>query len=361
MPAPSLRLDWGESVVAVSPDGASVTLHTGGRPALGVHLAGAVPLGLSATDVDEAEHTFSLGGMRVFQRHAVAESWRWRWVVANESASPVGVGLELDLAVEAGWSAWCWAAGAAGLVIVSPRSAPGPVLVVQFEQGHLEWGDPGGSGGGLPGLPGTVPAGRFRLTPEGLALAPGQRWVVAATARWVGDVGAASMLLPPWMEPVHLLGGEPWGARLADVGVTVTDPVSTWYDEVEGVVWVLGPPGTHQVGVHGPRGVTLVDVDWAPPIEDALAAVVSRTLAERLGGMGRPRRSACRPPWNAPWCREPPPWTTPWTASTGRVARSCWRSPSGSPGPLGTARRPWWGRPCVPWPRPRWTSATAGW
>lgn len=235
-------------------------------------------------DADEAEHSFVLGALRVHQRHAVDESWRWRWVVVNESSATLAVDLALDLVPASGWTVWCWLAGAAGLITVSPRIGAGPVLAIRLEQGHLESGGAFTGGDRLPGLPVGASPGLLRLAPADLRLDPGQRWVVTANARWVPDLVAAAALLPPWLEPVHLPAGEPWGARLADVGVTVAEPARAWYDDVEGVVWVVGPPGRHEVGVHGAQGVTRVALEWACPIDEALSMAASRALAVRDQG-----------------------------------------------------------------------------
>lgn len=284
MPTPSLRLTWAEHEVVLSPDGTRVSLCRGDVPVLDLHVPTESPLGASAVDADEAEHSFVRGGLRVHQRHAVGESWRWRWVVVNESSAPLAVDLALELVAASGWSVWCWAAGAAGLITVSPRTGAGPVLAIRLEQGHLESGGTPTVGDGLPGLPVGESPGLLRLAPTDLRLEPGQRWVVTANARWMPDLATAAALLPPWLEPVALPEGEPWGARLADVGVTVSEPARTWYDDVAGVVWVVGPPGRHEVGVHGPNGVTRLALDWAWSLDDALSVVAGRALAERGEG-----------------------------------------------------------------------------
>ncbi len=274
MPTAPVRLSWADGLVAVEADG-SASLEDADGEVVTVRLTGVRPLGLTCRADDEAEHEYAGAHLRIFQRHAVGETWRWRWVVANETADAAEVDVRLDLACAPGYAAWCWAAGASGLIVVAPTERQGPVLAVRLDQGW--WGMPPRDER-RPGSPDPEGSGRLRLAPPELTLDPGRRWVVSATGEWLTGIDQVLAKLPAWMQWPYLDADEPWGAELADVGVTADDAVELYFGPETGLVWVTAEPGSHIVGVHEGRGITTVALEWARPLAEVAAAVGSDAL-----------------------------------------------------------------------------------
>ena len=252
-------MQWGAFEVDVAADGASFRLLHGGDEWATFGLHGMRPTGRFTDDPDEAEHGFTLDDATCAVRHSIGQAWTLRW--ALNAAEP----LELDeaplLRVRPGAASvvWAWAAGAEGVLVVGPRRRAAPVVGLRLTQGWLQ-----SEGDG------------FSLAPDGLALAPGRRWVGALRAELYPSAQAVAASLPAWLAPLELTAGQPWEFRQPDQALVAQPPATT---RAEGdAVQVLGEAGRAGVVLHSPRGLTALTLSFAPTLDTLLAAGASAVL-----------------------------------------------------------------------------------
>lgn len=300
---------WGAFGVRVSEDGSAFALLHGADVWAEFTLHGLAPTGRFTDDDDEVEHGFTVPGASVAVRHAVAEAWTIRWAVSAASGGGEGelaasgshpdepgpvagndevpggaaasalagilVGLngierspELRVSPGPGCVVWAWAAGAEAMIAIAPGRRRAPVVGFRLAHGWLQ----------------ATPSG-FAMTPAGLEVNPGRRWVGQLRADLYPDMEGLAARLPAWLAPLELSAGQPWEFREPDHALVVEPPAVT---RAEGhVVQVLSEPGRAAVELHSPRGLTALTVSFAPGLETLLAAGASHVL-RRPGGAVSP-------------------------------------------------------------------------
>ena len=215
---------------------------------------------------DEVETEYVAGSLRAVVQHDVAAaSWRMRASIANSSDEPLSVSQGL-LAVDPGDGlAWVWAAGAAGLVVLVTHE--GGLWAFSLRRGSL-----------------TREAGEMVWLDAGTTLAPGRRVTLELVGRRCQGWDEVAPLLPAWLPPLAVRGGEPVDLALPDAGVVAT-----------GCSVIEGPEGTEirgaglqQVRVHGAFGEVSLELAFAPPLTEAVNAAarqVARLVREVPGAV----------------------------------------------------------------------------
>ena len=202
----------------------------------------------TTTGADEVETEYVAGALRAVLQHDASEtSWRVRASLDNSSDEPISVSqVRLDIRPGDGL-AWVWGAGAAGLVVLVTRD------------------------GGLWGF--SLRRGTLRRECEdvvwldaGTTLAPGRRTTFELVGRRCHGWDEVASMLPAWLPPLAVRGGEPVDLALPDAGVVAAGcsileaPDGT---EIRGA-------GVQQVNVHGVFGEVDLELAFAPTLADAV-------------------------------------------------------------------------------------------
>jgi hypothetical protein len=308
---------WGAFAVRVGPDGTGFALLHGEDSWAEFEFDGPLPTGRFTDDADEVEHGFAFGGATCSVRHTVGDAWTLRWALragapmpnapgdgspsgsgdgsvrgpgeqrlsgsgggsvpgsadrslagprdasASEATAAAGVQLpespRLRIRPGARCVVWVWAAGAEGLIAIAPAGRPAPVVGLRLTQGWLQRAADG-----------------FALAPDDLTLAAGRRWVGTLRAELYPSMDALGARLPAWLQPLELTAGQPWEFREPDHALVVSPPATT---RAEGdTIQVIGEAGRAGVMVHSPRGLTSLNLSFAPMLDTVLAAGASSVL-----------------------------------------------------------------------------------
>lgn len=259
---------WGDAEVRVAADGTTVRLLRG--PDLVVELSWVGVTGAPAEFEadDEVEHSLATPEGVVFQRQAVADTWRSRWVLGREARRPAAVEDRLRVRPGPEYVLWSWAVGAGALLALAPAHAAAPVLSLRLEQGYLEpFGAPAATSASVD----------FVVAPGGAELSPGQRLVTSLVGEWRDDLDDLAGRLPRWLGDTQLDAGEPWWGEVADYGISAPDDVVV--DFSEETVSVVAEVGRRLVEVQTPQGLHRVPFEWVPPVDVVLHGVAEAAVA----------------------------------------------------------------------------------
>ncbi len=210
----------------------------------------------TTTDADEVETEYASGPLRAVVQHDGGDSsWRIRASLANSSDDPVSVSTAL-LAVRPGdGQAWVWAAGSAGLVVLVTRD--GDLWAFSLRRGTL-----------------TRQAGDVVWLEAGTSLAPGRRVTIELVGRRCTGWDEVGSMLPAWLPPLAVRGGEPIDLALPDAGVVA--PGCTVGERSDGTE--IHGEGLQRASVHGAFGEVHLDLAFAPALTEAVDAA-ARQLA----------------------------------------------------------------------------------
>ncbi len=258
---------WGQFLIDVGEDGSRVVVSRAGEEWLTLKLRGLKALGGFIEDLDEVDHAFEQGPLRLAVRHSVGEHWTLRYALsAHGDAEPAS--WRLNYQAGPATCTWVWAAGAEGRLLVAPRDAKGPVLSFRLISGWLEEDD-----------------GRLWVIPRELELPDGGRFATTLQVSQVADLAEVGAGLPSWLPAMTVPDGEP--VELATPDWAVVPPGNWEHVFDQGVYSVLPRLGVHRVTVHSPRGLTHLDVATAPPLTELLvrrADELSRQQLEQTAG-----------------------------------------------------------------------------
>lgn len=254
------RLRWGRFTIEPDDAGLRTAVRLDGETWATFVIDGARPVARFTDDEDEVEHAFSVGRCRLAVRHTVAEQWGMRWAFGNPGAQAADPRVRLRIEPGPRLHLWVWAAGAEGLIVLSPAEAARPVLALRVQQGVLR-----------------TSGDELALRPVG-ELAPGGRYVTVLRVRQHTGIEEVAAGLPDWLPGLALPWGEPLELRTPDWAVVPPDDMEAVTEDG----WVTLQPrrGVARVLVHSPRGVTDLEVATAPPLEDLLAARAHDLLEE---------------------------------------------------------------------------------
>ncbi|HSN12377.1 MAG TPA: hypothetical protein VLS51_09740, partial [Propionibacteriaceae bacterium] len=158
----------------------------------------------------------------------------------------------LVLAPRAAW-AWVWAAGSAGLVAVDDDQRG--LWALGLRRGSLSRdGDD------------TV------WLESGTTLEPGRRVTVELVGGAFGGWDGVSSLLPAWLPPLAVRGGEPVDLALPDAGVVAPECA---VDEGPEGTEIRGA-GRRTVAVRGAFGEVTLELSFARPLAEAVQAAATR-------------------------------------------------------------------------------------
>lgn len=278
-------IDWQDFQLSWSPDGEILTIARFGVRWATLTLGDVTPTAPAELDADEARHQLTRGAVTVETRSTFGRAWDLRIMAAHAEPEPVALpALSWTIDCAAGHVAWAWGAGAHGLFTLAPADRAGPVLAFTLRGGYL--GFVGGDAHpALPGLGDATPEPTLMFAPAGFQLAPGRRWVSRVEASVHPHVDAVRALTPGWLVPLHAEAGETLSLTLPDVGFVPGPGVRLYTEESETLI--DGDAGLRQLDLNEARGVTHLEVSWAPRAQDVLA-----TLAGYAVASGRPPSAA---------------------------------------------------------------------
>lgn len=234
----------------------------------------------SYVDADEWEKRWSWAGVQITIRCHVHTELTVRIVVENNSRTMTKVPV-LDSILTPGPDryGWIWAADATGGWSVAPLSGEQPQLVATLTSGFLGSEDPRrrfvpqDQGALLPGF--EVPVkqglaqGRLQLTPTGLHLPAGHRYVSQWTLSWC-DVEVPFQTRNSGLGTCAVRRGET--ITLSDLDAAVVPGPGVDAVTTDEGVELRGLPGHREVWCHGRRGVTRLQLVWEPDADRVISA-----------------------------------------------------------------------------------------
>ncbi len=214
----------------------------------------------TTTDEDEVETEYVSGPLRaVVQRTVSHKTWRLRASIANSGADPVSLS-RASLAVDAAaGQAWIWAAGSAGLVVVDDDRTS--VWALALRRGSL-----------------TADGDETVWLEAGMTLEAGRRVTVELVGGRCRGWDEVSSMLPAWLPPLAVRGGEPVDLALPDAGVVA--PGCSVEEGPDGTE--IRGTGLKRVSVRGAFGEVSLELAFAPTLTEA-ATASARRLARQLG------------------------------------------------------------------------------
>lgn len=180
-----------------------------------------------------------------------------------------------------GWSGWSWASDTEGFVLLAPRDAPGPALLVRLRQGFLR------SASGLRAL---TPldrrgdalgdgVGAFHLADPTGSIRPYGRHQTTLEFEEVADAAAVRGLLPAWLPELVVPPGDDLRIEEPDLAVVPGARVRMSTQDTTSVL--LAEPGHRDLAVHGVRGVQRLASTFVPAVEPFLADVTAALKSKR--------------------------------------------------------------------------------
>lgn len=251
---------WGRFRIEPDESGVRTVVSYGDKVWATLTVDGAQPAGRFTDDPDEVEHAFTIGRARLAIRHTVAEQWGVRWAFRNPTAEAVDPAVRLHVEASSRAHCWVWAAGAEGLIVLSPAEAARPVLALRVQQGALR-----------------ASGEHLAMRPVG-ALPPGGRFVTVLRSRQHTSLTEVAASLPDWLPELTLEAGEPFEVYAPDWAIVPAQGLQPATEE--GWVSVQPRPGLLGVAVHSPRGVTELEVASGPALDELLTGRAHDLLEE---------------------------------------------------------------------------------
>lgn len=205
----------------------------------------------TTVDPDEVETVCVAGALRATIRHEIGlETWRVRVALDNTSDETLSLSRGL-LEVDRGrGTAWVWAARSAGLLVLALDPSD-PIWALALKQGLL-----------------TRDADQVVWIEDGTQLAASGRLVMELSGRRMSDWTQVGSLLPSWLPPLAVRGGEPIEFALPDAGFVGPDCAigeGSASTEIHG-------EGVRSVSVRGVFGELDLELAFAPRLEEAVGA-----------------------------------------------------------------------------------------
>lgn len=209
-------------------------------------------------DKDEVETEHLAQPLKALVHHDFAGGgWRIRASLHNTSEQPVSV-PRVAVQVQPGdGQAWVWAAGAAGLVVLSTHELGTWAFTLQ--RGSLTRED----------------SGLYWLD-DGTTLEPGRRVIFELIGRQCRNWNEIGAMLPSWLPPLAVRGGEPIDLVLPDAGLVA--PGCTIVERPDGTE--LRGEGRQLVQVNGAFGEVNLELAFAPQLQDAVGETARQIAAQ---------------------------------------------------------------------------------
>lgn len=201
---------------------------------------------------------------------------------SSEQALPP---LGMVVTVHDAWTGWAWTSDTEGLVVLAPRDAPGPALLVRVRQGFLRTAS---------GLRAFTPLDRrgdalgdgvalFHLANPAGSLRPFGRHQTTLEFEEVTDLAAVRAVLPGWLPELVVAPGDDLRFETPDQAIVPGPGVRLTTEDTTSVL--AGEAGHQEVAVHGVRGVQRLTATFVPPLEPFLAGLVAALKSRRPSGV----------------------------------------------------------------------------
>ena len=233
---------------------------------------------------DDTEARLTRDGSATVRLRHIGDPDGWTTVISLDNTDGVERALPplgMVVTVHDAWTGWSWASDIEGFVLLAPRDAPGPALLVRVRQGFLR------SASGLRAL---TPLDRrgdaladgvalFHLANPDGSVRPHGRHQTTLEFEQVADAAAVRGLLPAWLPELVVAPGDDLHLAEPDRAVVPGPGVRMVTHDTTSVL--LADPGHRELALHGVRGVQRLGVTFVPQLEPFLAERVGAWKSKR--------------------------------------------------------------------------------
>ena len=236
-------------------------------------------------ELDESEARITAVEHGTVRLRHVPDPEGWTTVVSldnTDSSEQALPPLGMVVTVHDAWTGWAWTSDTEGFVVLAPRDAPGPALLVRVRQGFLRTasglrafspldrrGDALGDGVAL-----------FHLANPAGSLRPFGRHQTSLEFEEVTDLAAVRAVLPGWLPELVVAPGDDLRFETPDQAIVPGSGVRMTTEDTTSVL--AGEAGHQEVAVHGVQRLTAT---FVPPLEPFLAGLVAALKSRRPSGV----------------------------------------------------------------------------
>lgn len=233
---------------------------------------------------DESEARLTRAESTTVRLRHVPDPAGWTTVVSLDNTEDTERALPplgMVVSVHDAWAGWSWTSDTEGFVLLAPRDAAGPVLLVRVRHGFLRAaagpraftpfdrrGDALGDGVALFHL--AHPTGSIR------AFARHQTTLEFSE---VADSAAVRGFLPAWLPDLVVAPGDELRFDTPDLAIVPGEGVQLGTEDTTSVL--VGRPGHREVAVHGVQGVQRLSATFVPALEPFLADLTAALKSRR--------------------------------------------------------------------------------